>query len=1605
MPDENDFWGTPGKGTPSKKESSGLRPDAPKRETTFWGKDVAQPEQKPASEGDAYWNKAEKSKKQDQAERDALLKDPDLKKRRRRRIIKRTLVSLLVVIVLTLTLGVVFLPQIAGGFAPGIIQDKAGEAIDGSVAVGDVSLSWGGPQRVEGVRLLDPKGQEVARATVETSAGLFGLIRGNMDLGTVTVTGGKAEIVREADGSTILTRAVAAKGASAKKSEKPSKKPAAEPAETRLPEGLRAKLVVKSLDATVTDKGAGGGPTTVSVRDLDVKATIAPGESLVFETAMKAFEGVLTGRPSAPGGDMTASGKVDGWSRNDGLLTLEKARGKAQVEMTGMPTMLVDVLAPAMVTDAQGKATTLAAALGPAVTMKAFMDSDGAATGVDMDVAFAKASAKGAIAYTGNDLRVTKTFVLKADGSAVRALSPALETSLANSGLTLDAFPNVSVTIEKGAMPLPRAGVLDFRGVPMVATVALEAMTGRVVVDPSQASKAFALEPLTLRVQSDDLAKDAKATLSTRATLEGEPAGVLDVDVTASGLLDAKGGFAGVPGGLNGSVSVKGIASSIVQPWASAANLDLAQDVGPTIDVTLTAVSDAGRASGVTGAAGGTELPPTTVRLDVTSAHLTLQAAVEQTPTAVRSVDSGMTLTLAKGGAIAGRVVGKAGGWTLTPGAESRGVVRVPTFNIPKDTATGRLKLDQIVAELTVDQGPVVMKQEGGAEVRVANVKATLGLKGGGTAKLTADANAMHGSERFDVKAALDATGLYAADEAGTLTFTPPMKVRPSGTVEVKGAPPALAGLFMPAPSEGGLNTATLVADALAGPTDVKVTFKGVAGNAEAVDGAVEVKSPRLTASAGGVVDRQRVALRPGTLNATMTPDLVGTLLRAFAPSMAGSVGEISLAGPARVQASMEAISLPLNADGTLALDRTGTAKARVTLAGQTLVEGLRVTDAGGTRALGRVGVEDFTLRAEVPLAAMFAPPLGEERTARVTIEGQLLGAGGPAVLTFNGTGEGEFSHGKPKGKMSANMKVTRASTRIIEQWAGRDGLLTGLMGPTADIEASVSIAPPEDGYDPAALLNKALVEAGVAVSSARLRADKPVRVRIGSDRIDLVEPATITISPDAVAATEFLSGKVKSGQATLELVDSESITVRLTQFSIPREVRSTGTVATGPAKQAIADVNLTLDAPSITMRSADQQKIVMTGARIAVTTEKVKADKDGKVPPGGPPLAFKIEVAEAKVGEAVPAKGLNLTGRVTTLFAADGVIDLRLARLNMTGQVPAAPTTLLDSMLGQDGALLEALGPVVSAKVTVERLPLMQPGKGADGKHPRFDPSPLIDLEATSPRATLTMRGTVNEGMYVSERPLEVTVNEMTSEFVKRYVGVMPLLGVAEKTKADAPALLRATGMTVPLDKDWSRLNANIDLDPGQCRFQSSGNFASILKAASQKTTGTAGAKIDPLKVTIRNGVSTYERWRVPLGEFTVETVGVVNLTNAPVRVTRPDGKEVTLQARSMDVVTWVPVGAVTDGALGMFNIGLGSMFAKLTPGLLEPLTMLPFRTSGPMDKPETKADTELVGDGVKNQLKKLDPRKLLEGLKPQPATPTPTAPTTPSVPTTPPK
>ena len=82
-------------------------------------------------------------------------------------------------------------------------------------------------------------------------------------------------------------------------------------------------------------------------------------------------------------------------------------------------------------------------------------------------------------------------------------------------------------------------------------------------------------------------------------------------------------------------------------------------------------------------------------------------------------------------------------------------------------------------------------------------------------------------------------------------------------------------------------------------------------------------------------------------------------------------------------------------------------------------------------------------------------------------------------------------------------------------------------------------------------------------------------------------------------------------------------------------------------------------------------------------------------------------------------------------------------------------------------------------------------------------------------------------------------------------------------------------------------------------------------------------------------------------------------------------------LPGERIDVVTWVPFGQLADDAGKLFGSIPG---ISAVGGAINQATMMPFRTSGPLNNPSTKPDLELAGKGL---LKSVSPERVLDILK----------------------
>jgi hypothetical protein len=267
---------------------------------------------------------------------------------------------------------------------------------------------------------------------------------------------------------------------------------------------------------------------------------------------------------------------------------------------------------------------------------------------------------------------------------------------------------------------------------------------------------------------------------------------------------------------------------------------------------------------------------------------------------------------------------------------------------------------------------------------------------------------------------------------------------------------------------------------------------------------------------------------------------------------------------------------------------------------------------------------------------------------------------------------------------------------------------------------------------------------------------------------------------------------------------------------------------------------------------------------------------------------------------------------------------------MTLTGDasLPGISVALLDGLLKQKGLLVDALGDKVSATASFR-------GFSREGG--------TLSASLRSPRAEADISGRARGGVFVADGQPTFKLLEVTPELAARVYKGLPAIGRFEKRRDSGPAIVTLTGLEAPLDGNLERLQGVVRFEPGVAHFETAGRFQKILRALDQRQAGVAGRRLEPLVVRITNGVARYEPYTIPLGEFNVRSEGSVDLVQ-----------------RRLDVVTWIPFGALSDEAAGAFSLDLGKAVGGLLPPL-ERLSMVPFRTRGPLASPTTGPDMEM--------------------------------------------
>jgi hypothetical protein len=1394
------------------------------------------------------------------------------------------------------TLAGILAPSLAPGFIP----------VNGKVTVDSASFGWFSGQSLGTTTLFDDKGKEVAHFKASTDSGLLSLLFGGLNFGKVKVEGA-ATIVRAADGTTNLQRLAVAPTAAPASPAKSTKPPA-------VPKGLALQFE-GSFDITYTDEA--NPQRSAKLKALTITADAATGKPL--KATVKGKAEPATGAP----GDLNATIALDSWSDADGTLQLDadKARGDLSIEIANFPSGLLDAFSSSKV--------SLREVLGDTVGLT--VKAKGGLQQADGSIVFASANAntKADLAIKEGRLTISTPEPFKMAGRAFAALSPqaaALLKPAADAQASLAAFPDVTVNIASLSVPLPKDGVLDLRGTVASITAATTAMKGTITT-PGQPPAAFDVAAMTASIKSDDLAKAITIKAATQATFDGKPAGVIDIDLVTGSVLDASGApIKSIPAGLAGKANITGFATAIAQPFLKNTPLNLAKDIGPTLDVRLTA-KDLSTPSTASGA-----FPPAELELVAISEHLKANGRFAFEPGMIRTLGEGFTADADSAAAILKTVLGDKVPVTLSP--NGRATITAKGLSIPlrKDNSPD---LAQAAGTISITSNNwAVAPANGQNPMAIRSLVSTATLAPGKPLTIASRGTMAEDGREFTLTADATVPGLFTSDPAKPIDTG--ALLRTLATVEFKDLPTSLARFAPTQPAKdaanpplNGTDFAALANDAV-GPT---VTLKLATTQAadKGLTLAASVAADRLSGAVAGTLLPTSVSLTTINARSTLTPEAQRSILTRLKMNAADLP---ELVAPATLSLAVQPITIPMK-DG-LVPDLTaarGDLVATLSASEQVLV---RIAPKPGQPALGTVGVRNLAADATLPLqVALGAPGMRGNLKAALTGTAVRVQQGATTdVGVISAGAEGEISDSKLAGTMNVTAVVKDLATVFLDELAGKPGYATGALGDTATLDTRIALTPPTSGD-----LAASTIRAEMGIKSPRLNTTTPIKVSVLPDRISVTEPATLNWSIDPVFANLVLkpqSPAAPGEAASIRVTQPTSLAVTIRKASFSKSVAPNDGV--GPMLPGIFDLAAGITSPGLSFTAKDGTTTKLTN--FAATTEQT--DKG---------LAFNITVAEAQAGTAAPVTNVALPGLLSDFVDAKGNFNAETARVTAVGDLPAIPTILLDTLAAKDGLLVEALGPVTTVKIDAKRF-------GKQGGS--------LAATATSARASFDLAGTVENALFVNTptQPMKVGITEITQALSARVVKGLPLFGKVEKSAKDRPAMVTGTNLKVPLTNDLSKFDGDFQIDPGEVTFEIAGDFADIvagpiLAATKGNAAGKAGQKLAPMTVNVKAGIARLQRWPVPVGEFTVQMDGTMNLITGEV-----------------DFVTYFPAGALALEKLKLPGGALGSIAGDVLKS-----AVIPVRTKGIGTARKTEVDSEAA---AKELLKGVDPSKLIEkGLK----------------------
>ena len=333
-----------------------------------------------------------------------------------------------------------------------------------------------------------------------------------------------------------------------------------------------------------------------------------------------------------------------------------------------------------------------------------------------------------------------------------------------------------------------------------------------------------------------------------------------------------------------------------------------------------------------------------------------------------------------------------------------------------------------------------------------------------------------------------------------------------------------------------------------------------------------------------------------------------------------------------------------------------------------------------------------------------------------------------------------------------------------------------------------------------------------------------------------------------ALSLIDWLKG-TKDATAALTRLGSIDLSAHIKSLTLPSNGMLNGSV------------DLSLDLAAIEVEPKGKP-IVALGATHA----------DIKSPRLSDSMTLSLTSGGAKTGSiTVQASGQKLSN-------AAGVFDALAGAWTAQVRCVKVPTAIVDAAAGQGGQLVEALGPEMDASVDANTV------TAADGVQTTVVKADLKTeyLTVVAPKVVIA-NGTA---FLTPANPLAVTF--VINKVLQRRI-LEPMNPVLADIRKAPPIRLQVSQAAYPLDGQLGKLDLDARVDVGDVEVVRSNQFLGMLALAQDAKSDTIPARIEPLVITARKGILTYKDFIVKAGKFgdqwqqVLKLSGDINLGKTP--------------------------------------------------------------------------------------------------------------------------